>query len=43
MHPAVFPEAELIEELRGIRREFYGSELTDEQIGGMLSGTVRAP
>ncbi len=40
LHPDLFPEAELVEEVRGFYRNFFGIELTDEHIGGILSGTV---
>ncbi|MBP7002774.1 ABC transporter substrate-binding protein [Amaricoccus sp.] len=40
LHPDVFPEAELIEEVRNFYATFFRIELTDEQIARMLSGTM---
>ncbi len=39
-HPDLFPEAELIEKVREFYVNFFKTELSDEQIRAILSGTV---
>lgn len=39
-HPDLFPQAELYEKVRDFYATFFKTELTDEQIAAILSGTV---
>jgi iron complex transport system substrate-binding protein len=39
-HPELFPQAELVAEVRSFYRTFFGIELTDDQVDAILSGTI---